>query len=113
MIIRNLDLARQILLRAEKNDSFETEDSEILYHLKALGQAGLVEGEESPPRSRESHARITGHLTRAGRDFLRLARDEELWDCARENFTKPDIFFSILSIRDFLEAKSHATNSPR
>jgi hypothetical protein len=89
---RNMDLARSILLGIEKHprhserirlhfDGFS--DEEISYHVKLLGDAGLLESTKFAVGN-TSPEYIPINLTWAGHEFLDAARSEDRWNKAKK-----------------------------
>lgn len=88
---RDMDIVRQLLLRAEAAGG-QTSVSGALetYHVRLMIDAGLVDGciSEDVTSDAPQHSWIDG-LTWSGHDFLDAARDEGLWQKARDKFLKP------------------------
>ena len=88
-MVRDMDLVRALLLHVEQHASlyqaarqpnFESyTDEEVSYHLKLLHQAGLIEGRHLADGSWNIQA-----LTWRGHDFLDEARDDTVWNKAKE-----------------------------
>lgn len=101
----NLDLVRDLLLRAEKGE-FSSSDPKIVYHVALLKKAGLVQAVVTPKKWRGRFILgILKRLTPAGRQFLQAARNETLWSCTKRDFIQPGLFFSLRLIADYLEQK--------
>ncbi len=92
---RDMDLIRQLLLYFEERDSFALDqepaiegydEREVQYHLLLLAQAEFIVYEAS--RSSTNPERLIQvypfGLSWAGHEFLDAARDEKLWNKAKE-----------------------------
>lgn len=102
---KNLDLVRDLLLRAEAEE-FSSTDPKIVYHIGLLRDAGLVWAIVTPKKWRGRFTLgILKRLTPAGRQFLHAARNETLWACTKRNFIRPGLFFSLRLIADYLRQK--------
>jgi hypothetical protein len=104
-VTRDLDLVRDLLVRTER-EQFTTEDPNLVYHAALLKEAGLVEAVITPKiwRGRFTLA-IFKRLTGAGREFLRSAKDEQIWTRTKRNFIRPGLFFSLSLIAEYLRQK--------
>ena len=109
---RDLDLARTILLAVENNEnavgaSFVTieipnrSQKEISYHVELLCEAGLIEAKDLSRGSRhyEWHPE---RLTWQGYEFLDSARDEDLWNRAKNKLAKETKTFSFETLKTVL-----------
>lgn len=83
---RDFALIKNILLEIEKSSSIgnwvtlnfeEYSDVEIIYHVKLLNQAGLIEADDLSSFSGDKWAAKS--LTWQGHDFLDNARNETIW----------------------------------
>jgi hypothetical protein len=81
---RDMDLCREILRRVEAhkraNEPFllqieDHSDEKVSYHVKLLGQAGLLEIYHPP----QGTARLPIALTWAGCEFMEATRDDQKW----------------------------------
>jgi Hypothetical protein (DUF2513) len=105
---RDMDIIRQLLLRAEAaadgqltiNDALET------YQVHLMIGAGLVNGHisEEITTSAPRHSYIHG-VTWAGHDFLDAARDETLWKKAKQHVIKPGASFTFELVKEWLKAE--------
>jgi len=87
---RNMDLARQILLRLEEKESatgwlkgyFEGfTDEQVSYHIKLLYEAGLVEALDVSSSS--GFCWEAKSLTWEGHEFLEASRNDSIWKSAK------------------------------
>lgn len=104
---RDMDVVRDLLLRTEAaNGSVSIRDSVETYHVRIMIDGRLVEGRISEeitsdaPRDSYIH-----NLTWAGHDFLDAARDEGLWQRAREKFLKPATSWTFSILLEWLKAE--------
>lgn len=106
---RDLELARIILLEAEKKetpsgwiipviDGYSKE--EISYHIHLLMQAELVEGIDL--RTKTSYEYGIKDLTWKGQEFLEASRDENLWVKVKKFFGPNISTISFEVIKDVL-----------
>lgn len=90
---RELDLLRLILIEAEKrsdsphalNDPIEIAGhsyKEVVGHIRLLEEAGLIEAQDWGTMECEDWR--VRRLTNAGHDFLAAARDDSLWNRAKQ-----------------------------
>jgi hypothetical protein len=90
---RDMDLAREILLKIEDksspNESLNLEDElaehsveEIMYHVKLLAQADLVEATDES--SHDGIYWIAEGLTWKGHEFLDAVRNDTVWNDTKE-----------------------------
>jgi len=92
---RDMDLARELLLRIEANDGDPRlldlgvngfEPQVIQEHLHLLKEAGLIEAMESHTRGGDSY--YPTRLTWEGHNFMDAARDETLWKKTRQTISQ-------------------------
>lgn len=109
---RDLDLARNILLAVENNEnavgaSFviieipNRSQKEISYHVELLHEAGLIEAKDFSRGSRH-YEWYPERLTWLGHEFLDSARDEDLWNRAKNKLTKETKNFSLGMLKTVL-----------
>jgi len=88
---RDMDLIRTILIEMERNESPNDQaeihadgysDDQIVYHLKLLKEAGLIEAIDVS--SFEGMAFIPRNLTWRGHEFLEAARNEGVWQMVKD-----------------------------
>jgi hypothetical protein len=84
---RDMDLCREILLRTEKEtpilDIPDHPTGEILAHFELLLEAGFLQGQVRRTGSGEILLASFGKLTWAGHDFLDAARNDGIWNKAK------------------------------
>jgi hypothetical protein len=103
---KDLDLVRDLLLRAEQESEFSSSDPNIVYHIGLMRQAGLVQAIVTPKKWKEKFTLgILKRLTPAGRSFLQAAKNEQVWTRTKRNFIRPGLFFSLSLIADYLRQK--------
>ncbi|OPY76877.1 MAG: hypothetical protein A4E65_03026 [Syntrophorhabdus sp. PtaU1.Bin153] len=110
---RDMELIRSILKEIEAcNDHYGLErapqieghtEGEIAYHMKLLLEAGLIKAlvndyEEVPEF-------LSINLTWTGQDFLSAAKDESIWQKAKESVLKPGAAFTFDLLVAYLKAK--------
>lgn len=78
------------------------------YHVRLLIDAGLVDGRISEEITRVAHNAWIHGLTWEGHDFLDAARDEGLWQKAREKFLKPAGSWTFSILLEWLKAQIRA-----
>jgi hypothetical protein len=102
MMIRNLELTRQILLQAEKGCRVDARDPKVSYHILALRHEGLLDAAVVRRQGDFHSGMVATSLTRKGRNFVGAVKDDWAWQRTQEAFTQPGIFFSLSNILDFL-----------
>jgi len=93
---RDMDLIRAMLLAIESDPSgfapkIEIPDyteEQINYHAFLLGEAGLAEVSSITTNSSKSPEAMVKHLTWAGHEFLDSARDNTIWNQAKDKIGK-------------------------
>ncbi|WP_369920365.1 DUF2513 domain-containing protein [Marinomonas polaris] len=104
---RDMDLARKILLAVEEKDEHVIpfvpdidgyDKNQINYHIQLLGQAGLVDT--------KSHSNLSGgtkwmvkSLTFAGHDFLDNARNDTIWNKAKESIKSKGLSLTFVVVK--------------
>ena len=93
---RNMDLIRAMLFEMEahehgymsgvKVDGYK--DEEIKYHAYLLGEVGLANVIDITCNESESPQALVHSLTWAGHEFLDSAREDNIWNQAKEKITK-------------------------
>jgi hypothetical protein len=92
-----MDLIRKILLKIETYEhgfappKIEIQgytQEQIGYHAILLGEAGLAEIVESSCEESESPSAIILRLTWAGHEFLDAARENNIWNQAKDKISK-------------------------
>ena len=103
---RDMDLIRRILLHVEEHDNLEIEVEDfdkntISYHVRLLIEAGLMHGVAMTALDGTIILQDCGHtcLTWEGHEFLDAARQDTLWDKAKDKVGKTlgTISFSLLT----------------
>lgn len=101
----NLDLVRDLLLRAEESE-FSSTDPKTVHHISLMKQAGLVQAVVTPKKWKGRFTLgIMKRLTPDGHQFLHAAKNEVIWTRAKRNFIRPGLFFSLRLIADYLRQK--------
>ena len=93
---RDMDLIRAMLLAIESDSSgfapkIEIPDyteEQINYHAFLLGEAGLAEVSSTTTNYSKSPEAMVKHLTWAGHEFLDSARDNTIWNQAKDKIGK-------------------------
>lgn len=101
MTIRNLELTRQILLKAEQGCRVDARDPKVSYHILALRREGLLDAAVVRRQGDFHSGMVATSLTRKGRNLLGAVKDDWAWRRTKEAFTQPGIFFSLSNILDF------------
>ena len=103
---RDMELIRRILAEVEDSDIIKKFDRpEEAYNIALAKEAGLVEAEIIFAMNRPSGA-FVHRLTWAGHDFLDAARNDTLWNKAKEKVIKPGMSWSFSLLLDFLKAEA-------
>jgi hypothetical protein len=109
-VTNDLDLVRDLLIRAEDPEGFSTTDPKTVYHVRLLKQAGLVQAIVTPGKWKDRFTLgILKRLTPDGRQFLHAARNETIWNRVKRDFIRPGIFFSLRLIGDYLKQQEDRT----
>ncbi len=92
---RDPDLIRKLLFHFEAKPDYKAEkcppidaygEQEIMYHMLLLAQAGLLDHEPSRSTTSDRIISVLGFgLTWQGHEFLAAARDDSLWERAKQN----------------------------
>jgi len=94
---RDMDLIRKMLLEIESNEhGFAPDKIEILgytqeqinYHALLLGEAGLAKIFETTSHGDRSPQAVVTRLTWAGHEFLDSARENQIWNQAKDTIGK-------------------------
>jgi DNA-binding transcriptional ArsR family regulator len=101
---RDMDLIRAILQRVESCDDPTGLEQmpeidgysrpQVSYHMKLLSDAGLIEVQTIDEMGSECAEFILINLTWLGQDFLDAAKDDTLWNKAKETVIKPGASFT-------------------
>jgi len=104
-VTKDLDLVRDLLLRAEESE-FSSTDPKTVHHISLMKKAGLVQAVVTPKKWKGRFTLgILKRLTPEGRHFLHAAKNEMIWSRAKRNFIRPGLFFSLRLIADYLRQK--------
>ncbi len=116
---RDLDLARSILKKIEEcedpwglHDSPEIDgysSSQVSYHIKLLCEAGLIEAEDVSSMGPDGFDWDPGNLTWQGHEFLDAAKDESVWNKARQSVLKPAASFTFDLLLQWLKTEAKQT----
>jgi len=99
---RDMDLTRKILLAMEQrseNDQdkpFEFEghpDEEVCYHIKLLAEADFLDARDDSTHDGEAWTPLS--LTWSGHEFLDAARDNTLWNKAKQQIVEKGGGFTV------------------
>jgi len=93
---RDMDLIRQILLSVEADEHGFVDKLELLdytqeqigYHIYLLGEAGLANVLTTTSHGSKSPKAIIRNLTWAGHEFLDSARENTIWNQAKDKINK-------------------------
>ena len=77
------------------------------YHAGLLIDAGLVEGRTVQGNHGQIIGAVITRLTWAGHDFLDAARNDTVWNKAKEKMLKPGISWTFSMLAEFLKAEAH------
>ena len=102
MMIRNLELTRQILLEAEQGCRVDARDPTVSYHILALRREGLLDAAVVRRQGDFHSGMVATSLTRKGHNLVGAVKDDWAWQRTKEAFSQPGIFFSLGNILDFL-----------
>ncbi|MGA3169662.1 MAG: DUF2513 domain-containing protein [Chthoniobacteraceae bacterium] len=110
---RDMELVRLLLLRVEQGEvpaalgSYPEE--EIVYNSALMIEAGLIKGRTVYDAA---VGQVTGtimeRLTWEGHDFLDAARNETVWNKAKEKVLKPGISWTFSILLEYLKAEARA-----
>ncbi|SDZ19621.1 DUF2513 domain-containing protein [Tindallia californiensis] len=104
---RDMDLVRKVLIEVEKEDSCTGiqelkvdgySREQISYHIMILDQAGLIKAKDFSNHNGSDWKAM--HLTWQGHEFLEAAKDDEVWQKAKDTIKKKggQIAFSVLKL---------------
>jgi len=93
---RDMDLIRKILLTIEADEhGFAPKieipgytQEQIDYHAVLLGEAGLVQAHDMTDMGAKSPQAMITQLTWAGHEFLDVARENNIWNQAKDKVNK-------------------------
>jgi hypothetical protein len=107
---RDMELVRLLLLQYEAGsppaELENYEHQEIIYNLVLMMDAGLIdayplEGNDVLPRGF-----MNVRLTWAGHDFLDAARNDTVWNKAKDEFLKPGISWTFSILLEWLKQEA-------
>ena len=101
---RDMDLIRLLLLDIEgdeKPDLSQFSKEQLNYHKVLLIEAGLVEGRVSYGDDSISAVKIM-RLTWQGHEFLSVARNNSVWNKAKEMISKANLTMTIPIVTELL-----------
>lgn len=106
---RNMDLIREILLQKEADKTPMvlpdcSGQEEFAYHVALLKEAGFVEAIIRPDRLGMPKAAQVLRLTWAGHDFLDAARNDTVWNMAKEKIIESGKSWTISMLTEVLKA---------
>jgi hypothetical protein len=113
---RDMDLIRSILQKvASCDDPYGLEHmpeieghstEQVSYHLKLMYDAGLIEAlandSFTAPYLKFNNINLTWH----GQDFLDTAKDDSIWNKAKDKFLKPGVSFTFDLLKAYLTEKA-------
>ena len=112
---REMDLIRALLLSLERGEDDVPNEmrerftqQEIAGHAALIIEAGLAEGMIAKGGFNEVMRADLDRLTWAGHDFLDAAREETLWNKAKEKIMKPGMSYTFEFVKEWLKAEIRA-----
>jgi hypothetical protein len=107
---RDMDIIRLILLQLEGDEKAREKlktypEKEVVHNAALLIDEKFVEGGVVRNHQNEPMNVVMNHMTWAGHDFLDAARDETLWNKAKEKFVKPGASFTFELVKEWLKAE--------
>ena len=104
---RNVDLVRLLLITYESGEEpaelKEFSEQEIMYHLVLMKDAGLIDAEFVYASGTIPETAINMRLTWSGHDFLDSARDNNLWNKAKQHVLKPGASWTFNLLSEWLK----------
>ena len=109
---RDMDLVRLLLLQVEEGEAPSAlssySEEEVVYHTDLLIGAGLLKGK---PVYDAAVGRVTGAfvegMTWEGHDFLDAARNDTVWNKAKEKVVKSGLSWTASMLLEYLKAEAH------
>lgn len=107
---RDMDLVRAILL-SEEEDSNKYLDryspAQIGHHVEILADAGLIVGSASAVVGDKYPINYSiRRLTWSGHEFLAAAKDDTIWNKAKEKILKPATSWTFSILLEYLKAEA-------
>jgi hypothetical protein len=106
---RDLDLIRTILIAVESGDpkaELPCTQEEFAYHAALLKDAGLIEGAVALDNKGQPRAAHITRLTWTGHEFLDAARNDTVWNAAKDKFLKPGASWTFSIVLDWLKGEA-------
>jgi hypothetical protein len=111
---RDMDLIRQILNNAEARNFEDGEPPEPChaqtveeaYQIVLMNDAGLVQADCVSEAGTPVSA-VIFRLTWAGHDFLDAARNDTIWNKAKETILKPGVSWTFSILTEWLKQEAH------
>jgi hypothetical protein len=113
---RDMDLIRSILIKVESCEdpsglqrmpAVEGHDgAEVSYHMTLLHEAGLVRALVLDSQGAPYPDFLQINLTWGGQDFLDAARDNSVWNKAKDSILKPGASFTFDLLLSYLKQKA-------
>ena len=107
---RDMDVMRLLLLQLEGDEKAAErlkayDEPLVVYNAALLVDSGLAEGSVARGGENEPLGVAMSHMTWAGHDFLDAARNETLWEKAKQIVMKPDTSFTFETLEEYLKAE--------
>ncbi len=106
---RDMQLIRELLLRCERGEKAPPEgysDEEIAYNVQLMLDAQLIDGTVAWGAVRGTRVPQRWFITRMtwhGHEFLDSARDETIWNRAKEKVMKPAASWTFAILMEWLK----------
>lgn len=114
---RDRDLIRLLLLQQESGEAMPDLDAypvEVKAHHAAIPiDAGLIEVATQKDRTGQVARFHILRLTWAGHDFLDAARNDTVWNKAKEKVFKPGLSWTFSMLLEYLKTEAHAQMQKR
>ena len=109
-----MDLIRQILNSAEARnfedgeppEPYHAQTVEEAYQIALMNDAGLVQADCVSTAGTPVSA-VIFRLTWAGHDFLDAARNDTIWNKAKETILKPGVSWTFSILTEWLKQEAH------
>jgi hypothetical protein len=103
---RDMDTVRRILHEAEAIKGYvHYEKPEDVYHVAIMKEAGLLDCRLTENGSGVATFATVFRLTWSGHDFLDAARDDTLWNKAKEKVLKPGLSWTFSILVEYLKSE--------